>query len=120
MKLEINLDKKTIKLENEVNIGKFLTAIETMFPNDFKEFTLETGTKIVYHEYPIYRYHPSYSMWDRWYTTPGITYTSGTSSLNNMKGSASMTIGTNGSTTTTLEEEKTEAPMSGTFVVNFG
>lgn len=42
MKLQLDTDKKTIKIEESVNIGEFLKTLNQLLPNElWKEFTLE-------------------------------------------------------------------------------
>ena len=62
MKLQIDTKEKTIKVEENVNIEDFLKTIKQLFPNEWKEFTLETNTVI------------NYSPWITWdYNNPSLT-----------------------------------------------
>ena len=54
MKIQIDTEKKIIKLENSVKLNELFAALEQMFPNaEWEEYSLETN-------YPL--------------TTPWITY----------------------------------------------
>ena len=63
MKLQLDTQAKTIKIEGEVKLGELFTTLEQLLPkNAWKEFTLEANTvinnwntPIVIHE-PIYQY----------------------------------------------------------------
>lgn len=55
MKLQIDTENKTIKIEEAVNIDKFIKMVKKLFPNnEWKEYELEVGT-ITYwtNPYPI-------------------------------------------------------------------
>jgi hypothetical protein len=75
MKLQIDVDKKVIKIEESVNLGKLAEVLYKFFPNnEWKEYELETHTTINNWSNPIiireYRdYYP-------WWSTVG-TYNSG-------------------------------------------
>lgn len=63
MKLQIDFDKKTIKIEDTVNLGTLVEKLTEMFP-DWKDYTLLVNTKIEWHTYPIYRPYWSYNTFD--------------------------------------------------------
>lgn len=71
MKVQIDTDAKTIKLENEVSIGKLIEFLERLnIDTDWKEYKLLTNTVIKWNEYPtiIYRdYHYPYNPYGRPY-----------------------------------------------------
>lgn len=77
MKLQIDTEKKTIKLENDILLEKLISGLNKMFPNkEWKKFTLETNTTITHFpsqtiikQYPVY---PSRPFWEY----PWITYDS--------------------------------------------
>ncbi len=54
MKIQIDTDHKTIKIENDVSIEKLLNTLKKLFPNnEWKEFTLQTNTVIERFHSPI-------------------------------------------------------------------
>lgn len=67
MKIQLDTVAKTIKIEENVNLGELITALELLLPNGlWKEFTLETHTVInwgvqntVYPWYPHNPYRPN-------------------------------------------------------------
>lgn len=61
MKLQIDFELKTIKLESDINFGEFVEKIQTMLP-DWKEFKISTNTVIQWREYPVWRYR-RYNDW---------------------------------------------------------
>ena len=74
MKIQIDTEKKVLRLESDVNLGEFMTKIKVLFPKgEWKDFKLETNVEVKWSN-PIYidRWHyPSYPWWPTW--TP-ITY----------------------------------------------
>ena len=67
MKLQLDTTKKTIKVEESVKLVKFMDTVKKLLPNnEWKEFTLETGTTISYGSYPVYveKWH------EPWYQRP--------------------------------------------------
>lgn len=62
MKIQIDTDRKTIKLESDVLLSKLVETLDKLLPNkEWKKFTLETHTvinnwnsPIVIREYPTY------------------------------------------------------------------
>ena len=47
MKIQLDTENKTIKLEKEVVLSKLIETLEKLLPNgEWKEFTLETNTVI--------------------------------------------------------------------------
>ena len=75
MKIQINTELKTIKLEESTNLGNFYEAIKQMLP-DWKEYKLETNTTIKWNTYPIYTNPYPYQPFR---TYPWITCTGTTS-----------------------------------------
>lgn len=73
MKLQLDLDKKTITVEGEENVGKLFETLEKMLP-DWKDFTLKSQvinnwtTPIV-----IDRWHNPYP-WVSYYQDSGLKY----------------------------------------------
>lgn len=67
MKLQLDTNSKTIKLEESINLGEFQELLEKILPNDqWKEYKLETNTTISWQS-PIIidRYNPApyYPWW---------------------------------------------------------
>lgn len=65
MKLQLDTDQKTIKIEESVNIGEFIKTLNQLLPNDiWKEFTLEVSPIIInpipYIPVPQYPLQPYY------------------------------------------------------------
>ena len=47
MKIEVNFDEKIIKLMDKVQIDTLVKTLKKMFPDDYKEYTLDAGNTIV-------------------------------------------------------------------------
>ena len=60
MKIQIDFTLKTIKLESNVNLGKFVETMQEMF-SDWKEYKILTNTKIEWVSYPTY--YPPNNPW---------------------------------------------------------
>lgn len=59
MKLQIDTENKTIKIEEPVKLGDFLKILNNLFPeNSWEDYTLETHTKIEWEPYPYIPYDP--------------------------------------------------------------
>ena len=74
MKIQLDFDRKVIKVENNVNFGEFMKKIKQIFPNgEWKEFDLETNVSLNWH--PQYTYIKPL----RWVSPnePFITYCNG-------------------------------------------
>jgi len=69
MKIQIDTEKKVLRLESDVNLEEFMSKIKVLFPNgEWKEYKLETNVEIHWTN-PIYidRWHyPTYP----WCGTP--------------------------------------------------
>jgi len=59
MKIQLDFDRKIIKLESSSNLGELFDKIEKILP-DWKEWKLETNTVINWNTYPIYPYRMPY------------------------------------------------------------
>lgn len=100
MKIQLDLNARTIKIEESVNLGEFVKAMKKLFANDeWKEFKIETNTTILnwgnpividrYQVYPQPFVQPSYPFW--WQsptcicggTSAGVTSVSGMSTVTN-------------------------------------
>ena len=78
MKIQIDTDKKVLRLESDVNLKEFMTKIKVLFPDgQWKDYTLETNVEINWSN-PIYidRWHYPYP-WcpnrEIWYSTDDNT-----------------------------------------------
>lgn len=66
MKIQLDTENKTIKLESSVEMSKLIDTLNKLFPNkEWKKFTLETNTTIAHWSSPIVieRYHQPYYPW---------------------------------------------------------
>ena len=78
MKLQLDFDEKTIKIEERVNLGEFFNKLEEILPDlKWREFDLEVGSitnwmnPIIIN--PITPYFPDVPQYP-WYTTCEGTY----------------------------------------------
>jgi len=77
MKIQIDTEKKVLRLESDVNLEEFMRKIKLLFPNgQWKEYKLETNVEIQWQN-PVYidRWHyPTYP-WTNpiWYETNSET-----------------------------------------------
>jgi hypothetical protein len=73
MKLQINTETKTIKIEDKVNLTELFDLLNKMFPNqEWREFSLETNNTIIDWKQPIvinYPPYPNYQIYP-WITIP--------------------------------------------------
>ena len=54
MKIQLDTENKTIKLEKDVVLSKLIETLEKLLPNgEWKEFTLETNTVIHHWSNPV-------------------------------------------------------------------
>lgn len=70
MKLQLDTENKTIKLESTVELAKLVETLESLLPNGkWKEFTLQTNTTITYWQNPIVieKYVSPRPYWQPWY-----------------------------------------------------
>lgn len=67
MKLQIDTVAKTIKIERVVKITELIDIVKKLFPDSWKEYSLETGTVIYWPSHPVYIY-------DRWNPPPVLTW----------------------------------------------
>lgn len=73
MKIQIDTTAKIVKVEESVNLGRFVEAIKNMLP-DWKSYALESGSITYWIDpYPVTPYTP----WWKQYPYPWITYTTG-------------------------------------------
>jgi hypothetical protein len=55
MRLQIDTENKTIKIEKSINFDELFKNLKKLFPNnEWKEYKLETNTEITYWTSPIY------------------------------------------------------------------
>ncbi len=81
MKIQLDTNQKTIRVEESVNLNEFMKAVKNLFPNnEWKEYRIETNTVINWGTYPIY-YEPQKFTpywWEQPYTIcDGKTVTTG-------------------------------------------
>ena len=85
MKIQLDTDSKTIRLESDVLLSKLITTLNSLLPNkEWKKYTLQTNTTINNWLSPIVikeRYSPSCP----WYEKPYAVWCSTTEkSLDNL------------------------------------
>ena len=69
MRIQLDTNEKTIRVEESVNLDEFMKAVKKLFPNnEWKEYRLETNT-IINWTYPIV-YEP-YRVYPWWEYIPG-------------------------------------------------
>jgi hypothetical protein len=71
MKIQLDTENKTIKLESKVKLSKLIETLKKLLPNnEWKSFELETNTVIHNWGSPvvIQRTYPVYPYWQPWYT----------------------------------------------------
>ena len=80
MKIQLDTDNKTIKLEDNVLLSKLIETLDRLLPNkEWKKFTLETNTTINHWSSPIViREYPFKQNYWPWYQRP-YYYTSASS-----------------------------------------
>lgn len=76
MKLQLNFDKKTVTLENDVNMGEFFQWFSEKIDN-WKEWTVKTNTVVEWREPIVIERHAPF-IWPRPYylDSPTVTYSS--------------------------------------------
>ena len=100
MKIQIDTSEKTIKVEESVNLGKFIQALKDMLP-DWEKYSLDTQTIINWtNPVPIVPYRP---WWEppttpQYPPYPWITYTD-----DNTTGGAAYSTSKAGTTANVLE-----------------
>ena len=69
MKLQIDTDKKTIKIEENINLKKLIDSIKKLFPDkEWEGYELQTNTTILNWSSPVYitpKYDWSYKPWNQ-------------------------------------------------------
>jgi len=91
MKIQLDTKNKTIKVEENVNLGEFITKVKLLLGKDYENFTLEIGA-ITYWYNPI-TWTPSYPYYENPY------YYTGTIEVNNY---ATTTVDSTGDPTTSI------------------
>lgn len=71
MKLQIDFDKQTIKVEDNVSLGKLIETIEKMIP-DWKEWKLETNVTINWSNPIVIEKYRPYRNPFTWYGEPTL------------------------------------------------
>ena len=87
MKIQLDTEQKTIKVEENVNLQELMAELKKRFPNgEWKEYQLTMGETIIGWPYPVYP-HPQYSFYPQYPITPytiecgnglSVTVTAGT------------------------------------------
>jgi hypothetical protein len=81
MKIQLDTTAKTIKVEEEVNLGELFDMLSKLLPDDlWKEYSVETNTTITWSS-PIYIERTVYPQ-PYWYGQPWITYGSNEMTIN--------------------------------------
>lgn len=52
MKIQIDTDNKTIKVEEDINIKNLISLLKKLLPKEWEKFTLKTNTTIDNWNYP--------------------------------------------------------------------
>lgn len=75
MKIQLDTEKKTIKLESDVELSKLVETLDELLPDGkWREFTLQTNTTITRWDFPvIIREQRTYP----WYERPPVTWSDG-------------------------------------------
>lgn len=74
MKIQIDTDNKTVKVEGTVNFNELIKAVKKLLPEDWQKYSLESGTiiqwsnPIIIHDYNDWWHHP-YRPWYPYYGT---------------------------------------------------
>lgn len=69
MKIQIDTEKKVLRLESDVNLGEFLSKVKILFPDgQWKDYRLETNVEIVWSSPIVYKPYYEYP-WQFPYTT---------------------------------------------------
>lgn len=90
MKIQIDTNLKTIKVEEKVNMKEFMSAVKKLFPEEkWEEYSLETST-IINWSSPIYV--EPYRPWVQPY--PWINYCNGSSMEEGLKYNNTVTSNT--------------------------
>lgn len=97
MKLQIDTENKTIKIEEKVNLFDLMNKLQSLFPNDiWQEYTLESNT-ITNWINPVY-ISPYQQIWNKPYYNPFEVYcgtTNNTFAGPNIKGGVSTLTSSN-------------------------
>lgn len=105
MKLNIDFDNKVITLLDKVNIDALSKAVKKMFPDTWKEFTLDTNTSVVYSYYPHYYWYNGY-----YTSTPTLVANTGSTISSNYTYTTSQRTITSGGTNLTSPTSNVYAP----------
>jgi len=75
MKIVLDTTNKTIKIEESVNLGELIDALDRLLPGEWKTFKLETNTQIAWQNPIIVKEYPYYPYTWPWYNPlPQVTY----------------------------------------------
>lgn len=70
MKLQIDTKEKTIKVDTNVKFNELIKVLDKLLPKEWKEYTLESNSTIVWGTYPV---HP-WTLREPWVITCGTSY----------------------------------------------
>lgn len=77
MKIQLDTNAKTIKVEEDVNLSELISKLKKLLPKgEWKEYTLQSNTTIQWYTYPYIIYNYNKPFWQQ----PIVTYD--TNSLN--------------------------------------
>lgn len=113
MKAKIDTIAKTISIDEPMILDALNKFVKALFPNDWKEWKVDTNVKIEMSSPPIIvdRWHPR--PWnDYWYATPHPGYTTTDGPITVLCGSSTVTDQPNG-TCVTDWIERTDYGMTG-------
>ncbi len=89
MKIQLDTENKTIKLENDILLSKLIATLDSLLPNkEWKKYTLETNTTINHWHSPVVieKFYP------RPYEYPWFTHGTYVSKLDNSLSMKSMSV----------------------------
>ena len=121
MKLQLDTDKKTIKIDESVKLTKLMQVVKKLLPNgEWQDFTLITNTVIEHWSSPIiykeYYPTPNYYWWQQpWYNPTYINVGTGTNTVNGTSGGYSNTTLSHGHNTLATGKNDVSAESSNTL-----
>ena len=76
MKLQIDTNAKTIKVEGLVNFNDLIKTVQNLLPLEWQNYSIESGSVIYWPSYPVIIYDPIYPqpLMPYYGTTCGTTY----------------------------------------------
>jgi hypothetical protein len=82
MRLQLDTERKTIKLDEDVQLDKLIDLLEKLLPKgEWKKFKLETNVTIkTWYDFPVIKYDHYHPRWD-WYTSSTLKAVSTTADM---------------------------------------